>query len=77
MSEAAVAMESFEQIHKVFSSEGDYDAMIQNLEATCTALQEIAGSGTEDEKRRAQAALVAYGRSLQLIREIGEQMAKE
>ena len=51
--------------------------MIQNLETTCGALQEIATSGSEDEKRRAQAALVAYGRSLELIREIGEKMAGE
>lgn len=69
--------ESLEQVNKLFSSEGEYDAMIQNLETTCLSLSEIAANGSDDEKRRAQAALLAYGRSLELIREIGEKAAKE
>lgn len=77
MSEAAGIAESLTQLNKLFESEAEYDAMIQNLETTCGALQDIAANGSEDEKRRAQAALVAYGRSLELIREIGEKAAKE
>lgn len=77
MNEPFPIWESLEQVNKLFSSEAEYDAMIENLETTCTTLADIAANGSDDERRRAQAALLAYGRSLELIREVGEKMANQ
>jgi hypothetical protein len=52
------------------------DAMMASIEATCQALDTARSAGSPAERDRAQLALAAYGRLLQLIGEIQAEAAK-
>jgi len=49
---------------------GDCDALLEKCDVTCKRLDEIVGSGSEEEKTHAQSAMNAYGRSLDLLAEL-------
>ncbi len=46
--------------------------LLAKVEATCRQLHEVLQSGSEANKARAQAAMTAYGRSLDLLRLLTE-----
>jgi len=61
----------FPQFEKTLSSvEGD--PLLQKVEKTCRQLDGLIKSGSDADKMRAQSALTAYGRSLDLLRQLTE-----
>ena len=66
-----VAWRSFPQLEKILKSE-DFQPVLQKVEKTCRELDRIVHSGPRDEKARAQAAMTAYGRTLELLRQLTE-----
>ena len=70
-----VAWRSFPQFEETFKDDG----LIQicgKIEKTCRQLDHIIQSGSALEKSRARSAMRAYGRTLELLRELEELRAK-
>jgi hypothetical protein len=61
----------FPQFEKIFDS-GQMDATLQKIEKTCKQLDVVMKTGSPEEKARAQAAMTAYGRTLELFKELAE-----
>ena len=51
-------------------------ALLAKVERTCRQLHEVIQSGSDADKVRAQAAMTAYGRSLDLMRLLAEMRDK-
>jgi hypothetical protein len=65
----------FPLFEQILSSE-EPAPLLANIEKTCRQLHEIIQSGSEADKARAQAAMTAYGRSLDLLRLLTEMRDK-
>ena len=61
----------FPQFEKIFDS-GQMPAMLEKIQNTCKQLDVVIQSGTAEEKARAQAAMAAYGRALELFKQLAE-----
>jgi hypothetical protein len=61
----------FPQLEKVFDS-GQMTPMLEKIQSTCKLLDGVIQNGTAEEKLRAQAAMTAYGRALELFRQLAE-----
>lgn len=59
----------FPQFEHVFT-EAAFEPFLMKMEKTCEALRDAAANGDKGEVSRAQAALAAYGRALELTREV-------
>lgn len=69
----------FPQMENIFDKDGRA-ALMKKVEGTCRKLDEIAQRGVGTDRERATAALVAYGRALELVGELAmkrEAMAAE
>jgi hypothetical protein len=73
---AEVNWRHFPQFEKIFEP-NQLQPFVAGVERTCRALQEVTRSGTKPEADRAHAALAAYGRALQLVKELREVRAVE
>jgi hypothetical protein len=62
---------SFPQFEKIFDS-GQMPAMLEKIQNTCKQLDAVIQTGTAEEKARAQAAMAAYGRALELFKLLAE-----
>jgi len=62
----------FPALEKFFSSEEAATALLAKIEKTCRRLDELTRTGSTAEQARARAAMVAYGRTLDLIHQIRE-----
>ena len=65
-----IAWRNFPQIERAFGDGGP--ALMEKVERTCRRLDEIRLTGTPQEKTRAVAALAAYGRTLELLKQLRE-----
>lgn len=61
----------FPQIEGIFKAEG-LPQICGRIEKTCRQLDQMIQSGTALEKSRARSAMRAYGRALELLRQIEE-----
>jgi hypothetical protein len=61
-----VGWRQFPEFEKLLSAE-DQSAMLGKVEKTCRQLDGLIKTGSETEKKRATAAMTAYGRSLDLL----------
>lgn len=61
----------FPQFEKMFDS-GQLPAMLEKIQSTCKQLDTFVQTGTAEEKARAQAAMTAYGRALELLKQLSE-----
>ena len=61
----------FPQFEKIFDS-GQMAAMLDKIQRTCKQLDTIIQTGTVEEKARAQLAMTAYGRALELFKHLAE-----
>ncbi len=74
-----VAWRHFPQFEKILDSE-QFEPALQKAEKTCKQLDQLIKSGSAQEKARAQTAMGAYGRTLELLRqliELKDKMAKQ
>jgi len=46
--------------------------MLEKIERTCRQLDQVMRTGSAEEKKRGKAAMAAYGRTLELFRELSE-----
>jgi hypothetical protein len=58
--------------HLEAAIESDTAAILANMEQTRTELERLSRTGTAREQARALAALVAYGRALELYRSLAD-----
>ena len=70
-----VGWRHFPVFEQVLTSE-EPPALLAKVEKTCRQLHEVIQSGSEADKARAQAAMTAYGRSLDLLRLLTEMRDK-
>ena len=70
-----IGWRSFPVFEQVLTSE-ETPALFAKVEKTCRQLHEVIQSGSEEDKARAQAAMTAYGRSLDLLRLLTEMRDK-
>ena len=61
----------FPQFEKIFDA-GQLPATLEKIQNTCKQLDSVLQKGTAEEKVRAQAAMTAYGRALELLKQVGE-----
>jgi hypothetical protein len=61
----------FPELERIFDG-GERDVAMENIEKTCRALDEQTRTGAPRDRKRARAALNAYGRTLELIGELAE-----
>lgn len=61
----------FPQFEKIFDA-GQMPAMLDKIQNTCKQLDAVLQTGTAAEKARAQAAMTAYGRALELLKQLAE-----
>jgi len=61
----------FPQFEKIFDY-GQMPAMLEKIQNTCKQLDAVIQTGTAEEKARAQAAMTAYGRALELLKQLAE-----
>ena len=66
-----VGWRHFPEFEKLLTSETPA-TLLAKVEKTCRQLNEIVQSGSDADKARAQAAMTAYGRSLDLLRLLTE-----
>ncbi|HVP50606.1 MAG TPA: hypothetical protein VMT05_00725 [Terriglobales bacterium] len=66
-----IGWRQFPVFEQVLTSE-EPPALLAQVEKTCRQLHALTQSGSEADKARAQAAMTAYGRSLDLLRLIGD-----
>lgn len=65
----------FPQFEAMLGSEAP-PPVLAKIEKTCRQLDEILHSGLDDDKQRAQRAMTAYGRSLDLLRALTQMRDK-
>jgi cell fate (sporulation/competence/biofilm development) regulator YlbF (YheA/YmcA/DUF963 family) len=70
-----IGWRSFPVFEQVLTSE-ETPALFAKVEKTCRQLHEVIQSGSKEDKARAQAAMTAYGRSLDLLRLLTEMRDK-
>lgn len=63
---------SFPEFEKILGTEDGAAPLMEQVEKTCRLLNEILQSGSTADKARAQQAMTAYGRSLDLFRLLAE-----
>lgn len=61
----------FPQMERIFDG-GERQAFMEKIEKTCRALDEQTRSGDPRDQQRARIALTAYGRTLELLEELGQ-----
>ena len=61
----------FPQVERTFEP-GQLTATLERIEHTCRQLDTVIKTGTAEEKTRAQAAMTAYGRTLELLRQLSD-----
>jgi hypothetical protein len=61
----------FPQFEKIFDS-GQMPAILEKIQRTCKQLDTVIKTGTAEEKARAQLAMTAYGRALELFKQLAE-----
>ena len=61
----------FPKFEEILSSEAP-PPLLAKVEKTCRQLNDVIQSGSEADKARAQSAMTAYGRSLDLLRQLTE-----
>ena len=66
-----VAWRSFPQFEETFEADG-LKQICGKIEKTCRHLDQIIQSGSAREKSRARSVMRAYGRTLELLRELEE-----
>ena len=64
-------LRSFPQFERIFDS-GQLPGMLEKIQSTCKQLDAVIQTGTAEEKVRAQAAMAAYGRALELFKLLAE-----
>lgn len=66
-----VAWRRFPFLEQLLEAE-NFDELLQSCEATCSRLDELVRTGSDEEKRRAQLALAAYGKALETLGQLTE-----
>lgn len=66
-----IAWRHFPEFEKILSNEAP-SPLMTNVEKTCRQLNDVLQAGSENDKERARAAMTAYGRSLDLLRQLTE-----
>lgn len=61
----------FPQFEKIFDS-GQLPATLEKIQNTCKQLDAVIQTGTAEESARAQTAMTAYGRALELLKQLAE-----
>lgn len=61
----------FPQVEKTFEP-GQFEAALQKIEQTCRQLDAVLNNGSAEEKARAQQAMTAYGRTLELLKQLSD-----
>jgi hypothetical protein len=67
----------FPQFEQSFASPEAMAEIMAKVEKTCRDLEQFRRSGTAREKARAQSAMRAYGRTLELMRKLDDLRAKQ
>jgi hypothetical protein len=67
----------FPQFEQSFASPEAMAELMAKIEKTCRDLDQFRQSGTTREKVRAQSAMRAYGRTLELVRRLDDLRAKQ
>jgi hypothetical protein len=67
----------FPQFEQSFASAEAMADMMEKIEKTCRNLEQFRQTGTAREKARAQSAMRAYGRTLELVRKLDDLRAKQ
>ena len=62
----------FPALEGLFSSEEAATALLGKIEKNCRRLDELTRTGSAAEQARAKAALMAYGRTLELLHQVRE-----
>jgi len=70
-----IGWRQFPQFEKVLSAE-DQSPLLTKVEKTCRQLDALTKAGSETDKKRATAAMSAYGRSLDLLSTLTEMRNK-
>ena len=72
MSEAAKPFEfpTYPTVEKVLTQ--DVPDLFERMQKTCRRLEDFTKAGTPQEQNRARAAMAAYGRAMELLRELAE-----
>ena len=70
-----IGWRQFPEFERILSSE-DPSPMMAKVEKTCRQLDELLRTGSDTDKIRAQMAMTAYGRSLDLLRTLTEMRDK-
>lgn len=65
----------FPEFEKILSNE-EPSPLLAKVEKTCRQLNDVLQTGSENDKERARAAMTAYGRSLDLLRQLTEMRDK-
>jgi hypothetical protein len=65
------APRTYPKMELIFQPENT-EPFLRRVEKTCKQLSDIAAKGTPAERERAAAALAAFGRAVDLVREIAE-----
>ena len=71
-----VAWRNFPQFEETFKGEA-LQQMCRRIEATCRGLDQAIKSGSAREKARAQAAMQAYGLTMELVRQLRDLKEKQ
>jgi cell fate (sporulation/competence/biofilm development) regulator YlbF (YheA/YmcA/DUF963 family) len=67
----------FPQFEQTFASSDAMKEVMAKIEKTCRQLEKFRQTGTAREKTRAQSAMQAYGRTLDLVRKLNDLREKE
>lgn len=67
----------FPQFEQSFASFEAMADIMAKIEKTCRNLEQFRQTGTAREKARAQSAMRAYGRTLELVRKLDDLRAKQ
>ncbi|MGH9427009.1 MAG: hypothetical protein ACRD2L_11990 [Terriglobia bacterium] len=67
----------FPQFEQSFAGPEAMGEIMAKIEKTCRSLEQFRQSGTAREKARAQSAMRAYGRALELVRKLDDLRAKQ
>ncbi len=61
----------FPQVERTFEP-GQLTETLQKIEHTCRQLDSVIKTGSAEEKSRAQTAMTAYGRVLELLKQLSD-----
>jgi hypothetical protein len=61
----------FAEVERVFDG-GKLPETLEKIEQTCRQLDVLVKNGSVEEKARAQTAMTAYGRTLELLKQLSE-----